>query len=670
MAEVELSIHHWGKEHQVTSESDTKLITPEDQPDEQTSRDEPQAEAVDETGSGALATGTLLQERYEILKILGVGGMGAVYQARDLRFSQTTRLCAVKEIVSIIPDPEARKNSLANFEREANVLAELSHPAIPKVYDFFSEEPRNYLILEFIEGRDLETVLQTTPSFLDEGEVLGWSIQICDVLAYLHSWEPDPIMFRDVKPSNIMLRNDGRIILIDFGIARVFQAGTKGTMVGTQGYSPPEQYKGMAEPRGDLYALGATIHHLLTKKDPRLEAPFTFNERLPRALNPAVGEDTEKVVMKALEYDVDDRFTSALEMKEALEEALPETPHAPKDGMSLPILETKEGHSIQPLWQFACEDEVRSSPTIADGSLFVGCYDNNLYCLDASNGDFRWKYPTEGGICATPCVSQGMVVVGSEDGVMYALETQNGRIVWTCPTHGKIRSSARIAYDAVFFGSDDSALYAVNARSGVLVWKHETARFVRSSPCVHEELLYFGSDDGHVYCLDAFTGEIRWRYRTSAAVTSSPTVSEDLVYVGSWDGTVYSLDCNSGWAVWRFRTNQPVLSSPSVAGGRIYVGCMDHHLYCLDAKSGKLLWKFATQGQVNSSPTLQDDLVYFGSVDGRLYALEAESGELRWEFQAAGPIPASPIATDGVVYISSMDKNVYALPAGSELGDD
>ena len=199
----------------MSSDSDTKRIAPEEQPDEQESRDESQSEAADETGSGALATGTLLQERYEILKILGVGGMGAVYEARDLRFSQTTRLCAVKEIVSIIPDPEARKNSLANFEREANVLAELSHPAIPKVYDFFSEEPRNYLILEFIEGRDLETVLQTTPSFLDESEVLGWSIQICDVLAYLHSREPDPIMFRDVKPSNIMLRNDGRIILIE-----------------------------------------------------------------------------------------------------------------------------------------------------------------------------------------------------------------------------------------------------------------------------------------------------------------------------------------------------------------------------------------------------------------------------------------------------------------------
>ncbi len=663
MAEVGLLTDPFRKERLVSSDSDTKRITPEEQPDEQAGRVEPWAKAAGEAGSGALTAGTLLQERYEILRILGVGGMGAVYQARDLRFSQTTKLCAVKEIISIIPDPEARKASLANFEREANVLAGLSHPAIPKVYDFFSEEPRNYLILEYIEGRDLETILQAASSFLDESEVLEWGIQFCDVLAYLHSRKPHPIMFRDVKPSNIMLRNDGRIILIDFGIARVFQAGKKGTMVGTQGYSPPEQYKGMAEPRGDLYALGATLHHLLTKRDPRLEAPFTFHERLARALNPSISEEAEKVIVRALEYDVDDRFASALEMKAALEKALPRSRRSPESSMSLPALETEESHSIEPLWQFACEDEVRSSPTVADGSLFVGCYDNNLYCLDASNGDFRWKYPTEGGICATPCVAQGLVVVGSEDGVLYALEVQTGRIVWTCPTRGKIRSSARIAYEAVFFGSDDSALYAVNARSGVVVWKHETARFVRSSPCVYEELLFFGSDDGHVYCSDVLTGEIRWRYRTSAAVTSSPMVSEDLVYVGSWDGNVYALDFSSGWAVWRFRTKKPVLSSPLAADGRVYVGCMDHHLYCLEAKSGKLLWKFATQGQVNSSPAAEGGLVYFGSVDRKLYALEAESGELRWEFQTSGPIPASPAVIDGVVYISSMDKSIYALPA-------
>ena len=145
--------------------------------------------------------------------------MGAVYRARDLRFTGVARICALKEMTSTAPDPQMRRLALQNFDREANVLASLNHPAIPKIYDYFTEGIRSYLVLEYIEGDDLEALLGDTEQMLSEERVVHWAIQICEVLSYLHSQDPS-IVFRDMKPSNIMLRHPNHIVLIDFGIAK------------------------------------------------------------------------------------------------------------------------------------------------------------------------------------------------------------------------------------------------------------------------------------------------------------------------------------------------------------------------------------------------------------------------------------------------------------------
>ncbi|RME45868.1 MAG: serine/threonine protein kinase, partial [Caldilineae bacterium] len=286
----------------------------------------------DTTGGEALddqilPKGAILQNRYEILRILGTGGMGFVYLARDLNFAKAQRLCAIKEMISTTHDPTFRRLSLSNFEREANTLASIEHPAIVKIYDYFTEGNRSYLVMQYVQGKNLEEIVNEldTGEFLSEERVLKWGIQICDILHYLHTSET-PIVYRDLKPPNLILKKerDGteRIILIDFGIAKAFQEGQKGTMMGTEGYSPPEQYRGIASPQGDVYALGATLHHILTKRDPKLEPPFTFHEALPRQFNPEISELTEQVIMKALSYEAKDRFASAAEMKAALQNAL------------------------------------------------------------------------------------------------------------------------------------------------------------------------------------------------------------------------------------------------------------------------------------------------------------------------------------------------------------
>lgn len=607
---------------------------------------------------GRLAEGTILQGRYRILGVLGAGGMSVVYKAQDLRFPKVMRVCAIKEMVNNATDPRVRALMIQNFEREASILATLSHPAIPQIYDYFVEGDRAYLVTEFVPGKDLEALLNESEGFFPEAQVIQWAVQICDVLTYLHTHKPQPVVFRDMKPSNIMLDDQGRIRLVDFGIAKTFQSGEKGTMIGTEGYSPPEQYRGIAEPRGDIYALGATLHHLLTKQDPRLEPPFSFHKRPIHKYNPTVSAEFQEIINRALEYDIQKRFGSAEEMKRALLSLKSARGVA---AASIAAPEVIRPDALKVIWQFACEDEVRSSPCIYGEVLFIGSYDHNVYALDAETGKFLWKYAAEGGVASSPAAEDGRVFFGSVDGSVYAVNAETGRLLWTCPTKARVYSSPRVQFGHVFIGSDDHRLYAVNMVSGRVAWSFEAEGAIRSTPATGADAIYFGDEEGILYAVGV-NGRLVWRFRARRAITSSPLVHKDLLYVGSQDWFIYALDLRAGWVVWRYRTDGPVISSPAIGGNTIFVGSADNHLYALDATSGYLVWRYRTGGQVTSSPTFYQGAVYVGSVDGCVYSLDAQTGQLRWRFQTNGPVVSSPRAANDMVYVGSLDHNVYALP--------
>jgi serine/threonine protein kinase len=390
-----------------------------------------------------------------------------------MRFPNVTKLCAVKEMVISAPDPQMRALTIKSFEREASMLAMLDHPAIPDVSDYFTEGDRSYLVLELIRGKDLDEWLEEQTDYLDQETAITWAIQVCDALYHLHSQKPQPIVFRDVKPSNIMLDHRRRIRLIDFGIAKVFEMGDKGTMIGTEGYSPPEQYRGQAEPAGDIYALGATIHHLLTRQDPRLEPPFTFAERPIGRVNPQVTPAFEAIIMRCLAYDPKDRFADAKALKDALEVLLqrPGTavfdsdPHmvVPPTGGPVTNAVAPTGiaapqviSQVQPIWQFKCEDEIRGKAAVSGNMVYVGAYDNNLYALTSEHGEFVWKFPASDSVGgSTPFIYEDNVLIGSVDKHLYCIQRRTGRQNWRFATNGSVYSSPIVRYDHVFFGSDD-----------------------------------------------------------------------------------------------------------------------------------------------------------------------------------------------------------------------
>ncbi len=621
--------------------------------------------------TGFLEPGTLLQDRYQIMGPLGIGGFSSVYKARDMRFPSVTKLCAIKEMVISASDAHIRKETIKAFEREASMLAMLNHPAIPDISDYFTEGDHSYLVLELIPGRNLQEWLETTSEMIDEQKALDWALQVCEALAFLHEQKPRPVIFRDLKPSNIMLDQNNQLRLVDFGIAKLFEADQdRGTMIGTEGYTPPEQYRGEATPAADIYALGATFHHLLTRLDPRLETPFTFHERPIRQANPQISRALESVVMRCLEYDPKDRFFDAMVLREALlaiSEA--ETDEADLEQLGITfkaetdVPPVKIGTSqVEPLWTFKCEDEIRSKTAVAKSIVYVGAYDNNLYAVTADHGHFLWKYPAHRSIAAAPCVYEDAVYLAAGDNHIYSLGMRNGRENWRFATEGPIYSSPAARFDHIFFGADDGYFYALHAYRGKLVWKTHVYSAVRSTPFVSEERVYFGTEGGQIYCLELSSGKTRWQSQAKQAVTSSPTVSDDIMIVGSLDATVYALDASSGWPIWRFRAQRPVLSSPTVHDGIVYIGSSDGYLYAIDMENGRKIWSYQTNGQIASSPTVWNGAVYFGSTDGNIYGLSLKRGDLQWRYDTGSVVIASPNIVDGVMTIGTLDHTLYALP--------
>lgn len=262
------------------------------------------AEASSSTLTGLLSTQAMLKQRYIVLGQAGRGGFGAVYKASDTLFGG--RLVAIKEMSQSSLKPQELIEATESFNREAMLLANLTHPNLPRIYEQFTENTRSYLVMDFIEGETLEARLQRlNGTKLPVENVLSIALQLCSVLEYLHTRQP-PVIFRDLKPGNIMITPDEHVFLIDFGIARNFKPGQEKdtTALGSYGYAPPEQYgKSQTTTRADIYSLGATLHQLLTGDDPS-ETPFQFTPL--RLSEPALmGLDT--LVMSMVNVDANKR---------------------------------------------------------------------------------------------------------------------------------------------------------------------------------------------------------------------------------------------------------------------------------------------------------------------------------------------------------------------------
>jgi len=274
-----------------------------------------------------LKSGEILRSRYVIKRIIGQGGMGSIYLAEDLRLKG--RICALKEVEHDKSLTKSlRQEAQDQFKQEATILARLDHPNLPKVSDFFSIGDRDYLVMDYVPGDDLRTLMlkaKHQEKFLKENEVRLWANQLADALIYLHNQEP-PILHRDIKPSNLKLMPSGLLKLVDFGLVKILAPGEMTITIiqgqGTALYTPLEQYGGDSthtDIRSDIYSFGATLYHLLTNNPPAdARERFIHPEalKLPRDINPSVSTQMERAILWAMSLHPDERPQTMAQLKD------------------------------------------------------------------------------------------------------------------------------------------------------------------------------------------------------------------------------------------------------------------------------------------------------------------------------------------------------------------
>jgi len=312
-------------------------------------------------------------------------------------------------------------------------------------------------------------------------------------------------------------------------------------------------------------------------------------------------------------------------------------------------------------WKFHTDGQVISSPAVADGTVFVGSTDGNLYAVDLASGAQKWKIFTGVRVTSSPAVENGVVYFGSYSGRFYAVDAATGTLKWKFQTEGEKRFAGKHLH-----GSEPAAESMPDPFD-----------FYLSSPALWGGAVYFGSGDGNVYALDAATGALKWKFHTGDVVHASPAISEGTLFIGSWDSYFYALDAASGKEKWRFKTGEDqniynqvgIQSSAAVVDGVVYFGCRDSNLYALDARTGEKKWAFNNKGSwVISSPAVRDSKVYFATSDtGTVYALDARAGTPIFSLKFGGwPLFSSPALAGGMLYIGSHQGKLIAIDLASQ----
>jgi outer membrane protein assembly factor BamB len=317
----------------------------------------------------------------------------------------------------------------------------------------------------------------------------------------------------------------------------------------------------------------------------------------------------------------------------------------------------REFHRVK--WKFPTGDRIVSSPVHADGTIYFGGDDGNVYAVDAADGRQLWKRRTGGPVAATPAINGDLLYVGSYDGKFYAFDKRTGAPRWKFATEGERRFEAK-------------GLHGLQPKNQTIADPFDV---FLSSPVLGGGSVYFGSGDGNVYALDALSGDLKWKFRTGDVVHASPAYADGVVFFGSWDSYFYAVDAKSGVEKWRFHGGEDALmhnqvgfqSSPAIVNGVVYVGCRDSNLYAIDAATGKEKWRFNNNGSwVISSPAVTQGKVIFGTSDSALYyVLDAETGKQLVRQQGNAYVFSSPSVAGDLVYIGVLNGTLEARDLAS-----
>ncbi|MBI6545424.1 MAG: PQQ-binding-like beta-propeller repeat protein [Cyanobacteria bacterium NC_groundwater_1444_Ag_S-0.65um_54_12] len=656
-----------------------------------------------------LPLGTVLDNRYRVIEVLSSeGGFATTYIVEDLQLFGRRQV--LKELR---PQLAEREQARVLFAQEARILAALGHPGIPRIQGFFSQDQRDYLVEDFIEGHNLGKLIAERGTFSEE-ETLRVLVSLLKTLEYLHGRTP-PIVHRDIKPANLLLGESGQVILIDFGAVRMasrpglltVQDGMT-TIVYTQGYAPPEQVLGHAVPASDLYALGATALHLLLGKNPqayfeakigRHQVPGGLPPRLARVLDrllePVVSAryDHAGDVLRDLGYGINATLPVALpgSVKVAVPDVMPTVALGDYSGQERGRYVTGGPEPRGEVrWEVRLPAPLAQMPTLWQGTLLAVGQDRILYAIATSNGSISWARPIpgDGSVPNAPEAFGNRIVIQSQ-GLLTSFALANGDLAWTHPLLGLLSGQAPIVADdrvividvierrllafdtdgqelwSTAYGRkrlqadpeailrlDGPALATCHGNTILLIFK-QTATAFR----VHDGALLWTQEQP--FCQDHPPAAGR-------RIFSRPIVMGRRAYLySSWD-CLYCINLADGYLHWAHHTGSLPASPgpvppPLVDDSSLYILPAGWKLFAYSLSERARRWSFSAGGRPILGTCLAGAQLYLTTGEGILYALERETGKLRWQHTAGEAFVNAPICGDGFVYAGTASGKLLAL---------
>jgi len=324
------------------------------------------------------------------------------------------------------------------------------------------------------------------------------------------------------------------------------------------------------------------------------------------------------------------------------------------------------------LWSFKTGGPVNSSAVVADGRVFIGSGDNQVYALDLKSGTNLWSFKTAAPVQAPPLALNGRIFVGSDDGIFLALDAKTGALIWKYPTGDKIigsanwfvapHGSAAAGKTNLLVGSYDFYLHCLEADTGKSNWVYETGNYINGTPAIAEGRTVFGGCDALLHIVSVADGTKAGEVPAGAYVAASVALAGDYAFYGHYENEFQCVNLRTSTNEWTFRDrNFPYFSSAAITTNRVVFGGRDKLLHCVNRADGKSLWQFPTRGKVDSSPVVCGNKVIVGSDDGRIYIVSLDDGRELWSYEIGQPVGSSPAVAGGKIIIGSDDGSVYCF---------
>ena len=319
------------------------------------------------------------------------------------------------------------------------------------------------------------------------------------------------------------------------------------------------------------------------------------------------------------------------------------------------------------VWRFKVGDQIKSSPAIVNGVVYVGSSDKHIYAVDLQSGKQVWSKLLDDEIEASPTVVDNRVYIGTLAGTLYALDKETGAEQWKFTMGDKLVGGVNWFKDAekhlfILAGSYDSNMYCIDAQNGEPVWKYETGNFINGSPAVSEKYCVFGGCDAVIHIVSTTDGTKAGEIDTGVYIAASSAIKDNYVYVGNYDGELLKASLSDYKIIWRYKMDGgSFISSPAVTDDVVVIGGGDMNVHCVDINTGTARWTYTTLDAVDSSPVIVGDRVIAGGDDGRLYILNLADGEMIWSYETGQSITSSPAVANGMVVVGCDDGMVYCF---------